>query len=134
MPDLVMVPSFKSATGWQYVDTIGKKQREILRKLPGLRGHLKSKLKISKDDPNHSFPDTSNESLQTNGLLRNKITGLQENFKITQRGGGLKPAVATKNKSFLDMKSQYKEIRKYGRQSSLNQYDLEMKKQDSGQN
>jgi len=63
---------------------------------------------MSKDDPNNQFPDTSIES---SSLLENKLSGLQENFKITQRGGGLKPMAATKNKSFLAMRNSYQSIR-----------------------
>ena len=46
--------------------------------LPGLRGAVKAtKLQpISKDDPNHMFPDTSNAMMMTGGLLKDKLTGL----------------------------------------------------------
>ena len=98
-PDLVMVPSFRSVTGWQYVknDKIENRQKEVCKKLPGLRSHIKHKFHFSKDDPNNNFPDTSIETLHTSAIMKNKVTGLQENFKITQRGGGLKPVAAAKN-------------------------------------
>ena len=45
MPDMVMVPSKKSVTGWQYVrrDQLDAKRISSIRKLPGLKGHLKIK-------------------------------------------------------------------------------------------
>ena len=59
--------------------------------LPGLKGAVKAKQlePIGKEDPNHMFPDTTNAMIMTGGLLKDKLTGLQANFKLTQRGGAL---------------------------------------------
>ena len=87
-PDLIMVPSTKSTTGWKYVE---KSHLDAIRekrtmKLPGLKGVIKAAKANSSDrssDPNSMFPDTSNEMLMTNGPLKDRATGLQTNFKLT---------------------------------------------------
>jgi len=54
--ELVMVPSFKSNTGWRYVkkEHLANRQKEILRKLPGVKHKLNPlpKEPLSKSDVN----------------------------------------------------------------------------------
>ena len=81
MSDMVMVPAPESVTGWKYIrrSQLDAKRVESIRKLPGLKGHLKVKqpeLILSGDDPNSMFPNTSNELLQTGGRFKNKTSGL----------------------------------------------------------
>ena len=104
--------------------------------LPGLKGAMKAKQlePIGKDDPNQMFPDTTNAMIMTGGLLKDKLTGLQANFKITQRGGGLlQPAEAKKN-SYVAIKDQFKELRLRDRQSKINPRDLKLQNLDALEN
>ena len=79
-PDLIMIPSMQSKTGWKYVE---KKQLDSIREYrtkqePGFKDAMKN-LKaqpVSKNDPNQMFPDITSAAMKTGGLLQNKLTGL----------------------------------------------------------
>lgn len=70
------------------------------------------------------FPDTNNEMMMTGGLLKDKLSGLQANFKITQRGGALLQNPSVKQKSYAAIKDQFKELRLRDRQSKMNARDF----------
>ena len=101
--DLVMIPSMQSNTGWTYVQA--KKLEQIRKKraqlLPGLKGAINTaKLEpIAKGDPNQMFPDMA-QAMGTGGFLKDTQTGLQANFKITQRGGAMLPSPEISKKRF----------------------------------
>ena len=121
--DLIMVPSKQSKTGWRYLQ---KNQLEKIREkrsglLPGLKGTVNnSKFKAhEKGTPNEMFPDLT-QAMASGGFLKEKVTGLQANFKITQRGGALLLSNDLRNKGYMDMRDKRYQIKKQDRFSQIN--------------
>ena len=77
------------------------------------------------------FPNTDNKMMMTGGHLKDKLTGLQANFKITQRGGALLHVPDVKKKSYVAMKDQFKALRLRDRQSNINARDMKILAQDA---
>ena len=64
-------------------------------------------------------------------MWKDKLTNLQSNFKITQRGGALLPVAENKKKSYQTMQNNYEAFKVRDRQSSINQYDMAKKMIDA---
>ena len=133
-----MVPSMKNQTGWKYIpnaqlDAIAEANH---KKVPGqiqMYRHNKLKpLSMSKDDPNHMFPDVSTSAIMNeNGELKDKITGLKANFKVTQAGGATRQHPSLRMKSYITQRMDRRGNGDKDRQSNISMNDMRIKMREA---